>query len=65
MENNRFAQNKTRIAEISCQKDVDISVAMAILAHENGWKDYGEESMAFLRYVNGMPADERAAYFQG
>lgn len=65
MENNRFAQNKMKIAEISCRDDVDISVAVVKLAQEMGWKDYGAESMAFLRYVNRMETSERAAYFEG
>lgn len=65
MKKNRFAQNRVIIAQISEREKVDISVAMAMLAKEQGWKNYGEESLAFKRFVNDMPAEKRAAYFAG
>jgi len=65
MKNNRFAHNRLEIAQISQREQVDISVAMAILAKEKGWKDYGEESLAFKRFVHNIPAEKRAAYFAG
>lgn len=37
MENNRFYQNRHRIAEISREQNVDAGVATSIFAHEKGW----------------------------
>lgn len=43
MENNRFYQNRHRIAEISREQNVDAGVATSILAHEKGWTNYTAE----------------------
>ena len=63
MENNRFHQFRHEIARISGEKDVDIGVAVSMLAQEKGWEDWGEEAKAFSVYVNQMPAEDRADYF--
>ena len=40
-----------------------VSVAVAMLARQMDWQDWGDESMEFCRYVNDMEPEARAAYF--
>lgn len=63
MENNRFHQHRLDIGKISKEQNVDIGVAANILAREKEWSDFGEESMAFYRFVNDMDPREREKYF--
>ena len=40
MENNRFYQNRHRIAELGNQHNVDAGVATSMLINEKGWTDH-------------------------
>lgn len=47
MKNNRFYQNRKAIQQISKTRDVDVSVAARMLAHEKGWTDHHAELNAW------------------
>ena len=64
MEKNRFYEHIQEIGRISREKGVDIGVAVSILAKEQGFKDWGEEAMAFYVYVNNLTPDDRVEFFK-
>ena len=63
MENNRFHCYRKEVGRLSREEQVDIGVAVAMLARQMDWQDWGDESMEFYRYVNDMEPEARAAYF--
>ena len=70
MENNRYAQHKDLIREISDQQGVDIGVACAMLRDRMGWTFEGTEGIdkeitEFCDFCSRMSAEERRTYFYG
>ena len=65
MENNRYAQHKREIKEISERENVDIGVACAILRHDKGWEfpEGDKEITAFTAFVHQMDGEEVKKYF--
>ena len=68
MKENRYAQHKMEIREISEREGVDIGVACAMLRNEKQWTfpetgGIDEELRDFVGYCNDLPAAERRAYF--
>ena len=68
MENNRYAQHKKEIKEISEREGVDIGVACAMLRDKMGWtfeetKGVDRELTEFCRFVNKMDGEEVKMYF--
>ena len=63
MENNRFHRYRKEVGRLSREEQVDIGVAVAMLARQMDSQDWGDESMEFCRYVNDMEPEARAAYF--
>lgn len=66
MENNRYAQHRKEIREISERENVDIGVACAMLRDQMGWhfpdgKD--TEITAFCQFINDMDGEEVREYF--
>ena len=61
--NNRFHEMRKDLARISREKNVDIDVAISILAQEKGLKDWGKESMDFKVFLAGMDGEDYKAYF--
>ena len=56
MENNRYAQHKKEIKEISEREGVDIGVACAMLRDKMGWTFDGpdKELTEFTSYINEL-----------
>lgn len=56
MENNRYAQHKKEIREISEREGVDIGVACAMLRDKMGWTFDGpdKELTEFTGYINEL-----------
>lgn len=56
MENNRYAQHKKEIKEISEREGVDIGVACAMLRDKMGWTFDGpdKELTEFTGYINEL-----------
>lgn len=59
MENNRYAQHKQEIKEISEREGVDIGVACAMLRDKMGWtfeetKGVDRELTEFTSYINEL-----------
>lgn len=54
LNNNRFHEMRKDLARISRERNVDIDVAISILAQEKGLKDWGKESMDFKAFLAGM-----------
>ena len=52
------------LARISRERNVDIDVAISILAQEKGLKDWGKESMDFKAFLAGMDGEDYKAYFE-
>ena len=67
MENNRYAQYKKEIREISEAENVDIGMACAMLRDRMGWHFDGpdKELTEFTAYVQDIPEHERKAFFEG
>ena len=66
MENNRYAQHKKEIKEISEREGVDIGVACAMLRDQMGWEfpdGKDTEITAFTRFLHDMDGEEVRKYF--
>lgn len=68
MENNRYAQHRKEIREISERENVDIGVACAILRHDKGWtfpetKGKDHEIKEFTDFIRKMEPAEVVVYF--
>ena len=68
MENNRYAQHKREIKEISERENVDIGVACAMLRDKMGWtfketEGIDKEITEFGRFINKMDGEEVNKYF--
>ena len=66
MENNRYAQNRKEIKEISERENVDIGVACAMLRDRMGWTfedGIDKEITEFCRFINQMDGEEVKKYF--
>lgn len=64
LNNNRFHEMRKDLARISRERNVDIDVAISILAQERGLKDWGKESMDFKAFLAGMDGEDYKAYFE-
>ena len=65
LKNNRFAQHKWELAEISREQDVDIDTAITLLAQKLGFQDWGRESMEFKTFLADLGGENYEAYFAG
>ena len=66
MENNRYAQHRKEIREISERENVDIGVACAVLRDRMGWTfedGIDKEITEFCRFINQMDGEEVKKYF--
>ena len=68
MENNRYAQHRKEIKEISERENVDIGVACAMLRDRMGWTFeetdcIDKEITEFCRFINQMDGEEVKKYF--
>ena len=64
LNNNRFHEMRKDLARISRERNVDIDVAISILAQEKGLKDWGKESMDFKAFLAGMDGEDYKAYIE-
>ena len=64
LNNNRFHEMRKDLARISRERNVDIDVAISILAQEKGLKDWGKESMDFKAFLAGIDGEDYKAYFE-
>lgn len=67
MKNNRYAQHKRLVREISEREGVDIGTACAMLRDNMGWRFDGPdvELAEFTGYIAGLTGEETRAYFYG
>ena len=59
----RFHAHKKELADISRENNVDIGVAMAMLAHKLGFQDWGQESMELKAYLADLDEERYVQYF--
>ena len=64
LNNNRFHEMRKDLARISRERNVDIDVAISILAQEKGLTDWGKESMDFKAFLAGMDGEDYKTYFE-
>ena len=62
---NRFHAHKKELADISRENNVDIGVAIAMLAHKLGFQDWGQESMELKEYLAELDEESYVQYFAG